>query len=69
MRRCFNLDDNITRTVGFISSVTGSFGEHDVVTVDEQRCRVKTLEKWLDPDEAIDEDNGRIVSKSENATN
>ncbi len=67
-RRCFNLDDSITRTVSFIPGVTGSFGEHSEVLVDDQRCRVKMLEKWLDPDEAEDQDDGRFVSNTENPT-
>ncbi len=61
-RRCFNLDDSITRTVSFVSSVTGSFGEHSEVLVDDQTCRVKTMEKWLDPDETENPDNGGFVS-------
>jgi len=61
-RRCFNLNDNLTRSISFKAGPTGSFDKHSVVIVDGQRCLVDTLETWLDPDDFENSDNGEFVS-------
>lgn len=61
-RRCFNLDNNLTRDIGFKAGPTGSFDKHSEIIVDGQTCRVDTLETWIDPDESENPDNGKFVN-------
>lgn len=61
-RRCFNLNDSLTRSIGFKAGPTGSFDKHSEIIVDGQTCHVNKLETWLDPDEIENTDNGKFVS-------